>query len=185
MTNKNLHLIDLYTIPQRCLPMVVVSAGDSIVSKAIRWWTHGNYSHVMWLWRPGFFASQDLLGYREVPVSKYADGHKLRLFYFPGWNENIRKSLLHRIGTRIVLPWHRRRYDVVGIAGHVLGHVDIHLSSRDYCVESVVEDLHSVNKCMNIKQQCHPQDVADALLEMHSAVVYGDYDVDKLTKGFK
>lgn len=180
MPHKNLHLIDLYNVPKKCLPMIVVSAGDSLISKAIRWWTAGEYSHIMWLWRPGYLASQDLFGYREVPVGKYTGGHRLRLYYFPAWDYTIRTSLQHRIGCRLVLPLSQRRYDVLGIAGHILGRAGIHATDKDYCVESVMEDLHAVGKCLSIDKQNTPQAVADAIEAEHTAMIYGDLDVQTL-----
>ncbi|MFC1895602.1 hypothetical protein ACFL0Q_02920 [Thermodesulfobacteriota bacterium] len=69
---------DVLDIPQRDLPMLVLSDNlRSVMSARIKEHESGCYNHMMWMRRPGFFASQDRL-FREVPAEKYLDRHRFK-----------------------------------------------------------------------------------------------------------
>jgi hypothetical protein len=123
---------EIESIPQEDLPMLVLSSDNlSFLAWAIRARTTSDYSHLMWLHRPGFFATQDWW-YREVPVKKYA-GTRLKLWRNKKWTPQQRIKILSKINAELKKPAWQTRYDLLAILGQLLGLVHIQVPWTNIC----------------------------------------------------
>ena len=115
---------EIEAIPQEMLPMLVLSANNmSFLSWAIERRTKSHYAHVMWLHKPGFFATQDWW-YREVPIRKY-EGTRLKLWHNKNWRHQDKIQITYRINAELEKPKWQTRYDLLAIFGQLLGKVHI------------------------------------------------------------
>lgn len=118
------------------LPMVAFSTNKkSALASLIRSHTRGEFSHVMWFYRPGYFASQDWT-FREVPVDKYLSDPSttLELWEFPTWDSMNRRRYRNAIQKQIDSNGF---YDFLGIFGQALRFPIINFPFIDYCSEAV------------------------------------------------
>ena len=127
-----LSIDDIEAIPQEMLPMLVLSGNNhSFLNFAIERRTWSHYAHMMWLHRPGFFATQDWW-YREVPVRKY-DGVRLKLWRSKAWRPQDKIQIMHRIDAELQKPKWQTRYDLLAIVGQLLGNVHIQTPWTNIC----------------------------------------------------
>jgi hypothetical protein len=166
---------EIEAIPQEMLPMLVLSANNkSFLSWAIERRTNSHYAHLMWLHRPGFFATQDLW-YRESPIQKYKDV-RLKLWHNKLWRPQDKAQIIFRINAELDKSKWETRYDFLAIAGQLLGfaHIEnpwakicsdwanlLKLSDKDYNLEH--PDPGDVNQWLkeHEKYVCHTRYLPD------------------------
>jgi len=123
---------EIESIPQEMLPMLVLGANNmSFLSWAIERRTQSHYAHLMWLHRPGFFATQDLW-YKESPVSKYK-GVRLKLWYNKTWRQQDKIQILYRINAELEKSKWETRYDFLAILGQLIGKIHIESPWSNIC----------------------------------------------------
>jgi hypothetical protein len=86
---------------------------------------------MMWLHRPGFFATQDWW-YREAPIRKY-DGVRLKLWRNKNWRPQDKAQIIFRINAELEKPKWQTRYDLLAIFGQLLGKVHIEHPWTNIC----------------------------------------------------
>ena len=136
--------------------MVLVGHSTDMTSWLIRWFTGSSYNHVMWLYRTGFCASQDLT-YQSKDIKKYMHVASRLKFWAVELLPIQRRKLYLKIQRRLALPWYKRRYDFLGVLGQILGLRVINNPWVDYCSESVCNDLKEVMSGCPVKPS--PQDL--------------------------
>jgi len=125
-------IMDIEAIPEADLPLLVLSANNmSFLSWAIERRTSSHYAHLMWLHRPGFFATQDFY-YRESPIKKY-QGVRLKLWTCPHWKLEHKAQICYRIDEELKKPAWQTRYDFLAIFGQLFGKVHIETPWTNIC----------------------------------------------------
>ncbi len=120
-------------IPQEKLPMLVLSDNlRSFFSWGIKVHEHGNYNHLMWMIRPGFFASQNTL-FQEIPISGFEGSHRLKFWANPEWTYEQRMAIIKVIRFELQQPWYKRRYDYLQIVGKLVGWDWLQVPWSDIC----------------------------------------------------
>ena len=126
------------------LPILVLS--DNLVSLlgyAIRKRTRG-FTHAMWLFEPGYLATQDWT-YTTRPLADVLQGkHRLK-FWSPAWTQMERAAIQVIIRAALSEPRRRRAYDLRGLIGQALGLRRFQASKRFYCSERVARDIRTIN----------------------------------------
>ena len=111
---------DLDGISPDLLPMPVFSDNlRSFFSLEVKVHESGNYGHMMWLIRPGVFASQGNLFQRET-IDSYLDDNRLKIWWCKLWTEMDRRKVITLIEHDLDLPWYQRLYDYPAILGQFL-----------------------------------------------------------------
>jgi hypothetical protein len=132
MSNILLSKEDVLNIPDDLLPMPVLSDNiRSFLAWGIKVRTDGQYNHFMWLIEPGILATQNLL-YEKESVEKYFDNNRLK-FWYCLWSQEQRDKIMEAINYKLSLPWYRRRYDVLAIAGQLFGIECLQVPWLDIC----------------------------------------------------
>lgn len=120
-------------VPQSLLPMVVLSDNlRSVFSAGIKAHEHGTYNHLMWMIRPGFVASQNSL-FKEIPIEKFKNAHRLKLWANPLWNDEQRGAITAALKFELRQPWYKRRYDYLQILGKLIGADWLQVPWADIC----------------------------------------------------
>ncbi len=129
---RKLTLYDLFVLPPAVLPAVAFTFDSrSWLARAIRRRT-GGPSHVMWLHRRGFCATQTWT-LHEAQILEY-DRQRIEVWWFPAWSEHDREKYLDAIQRGLNRGG---LYDVLGIAGHALRLPWLNFPFFDYCSEQV------------------------------------------------
>lgn len=154
MSERTLSIDDILKIPASALPLIVFSDGiRSFISWGIRRRTKGSYSHVMFMASPGFFLSQDIL-FRQVPVERYLQGsHRLKFVGNRLWSNHTKRQLRSHAIELARLPWWKRRYDLLGVAGQLFGLDSLNIPWLDYCSEKVTNIIRQADPMLVMK---HP-----------------------------
>lgn len=134
--------LDPRNIPEADFPLIVFSDHTSgLVEFAIKWRTKGGYNHTQWANRPGFFASQGNT-YSEAPIDRYMKkGNRLKYVEILGLTPVQKKFILASINKKLALPWYKKLYDWIGIAGQAVGIKWINTPGLEYCSEDVPQHL--------------------------------------------
>lgn len=142
--------IDPANILPANLPLLVLSDHSSgFVEWAIKWRTKGGYNHIMWMHRPGYFASQGNV-YSEAPLARYMKhGNTLKFIKVTGLSAVQRHMILASIQKKLKLPWWKRRYDFLGIIGQATGFKWINTPWSDYCSEDGPEHVRDNKLLIN------------------------------------
>lgn len=132
------------------LPLIVFSDHTSgLIEFFIKFRTRGLYNHVMWMARPGFFASQGNT-YSEAPLKRYMKpGSRLKFVAVLGLSPTQRGLIYASIGKKLKEPWIKKRYDWLGILGQATGLTWINTPWLEYCSEDVPQHLKYVAKHMS------------------------------------
>lgn len=136
------------------LPLIVcVDDRRSFLGWVIKHHTHGEYNHIMEMHRPGFFASQDPVGYREVPVESYMkEWITLKFWKHAELSEQLVIRWIHSVQNDLNEPWWKRRYDFLGIVGQLLNIPGLNGPAK-YCSEMVAHRLRII---ANMPAPVHP-----------------------------
>lgn len=179
MADRYLTKKEILEIPESSLPLLVMSDNPySFFGWAIRAHEKGCYNHLMWMHRPGWFASQDLV-FREMPAESYA-GHRLKFWTCESWNSLHRALIRALIEEDLEKPWYKRRYDLVAIFGQGINCNWLQVPWLDICSDKAGY-LKKVDKRYDLKHPS-PTDV-NAWLEdgdqyMRGYRVFGRYVPD-------
>lgn len=173
-------------------PLIVLSDLTSgLVEFIIKKRTKGDYNHVMWLNRQGYFASQGNT-YSEAPISRYTKKNSRLKFYEVSGLTPVQKRLIQEsIERKLKLPWWKKMYDWLGIAGQAVGVKGMNIPWFEYCSEDVPHHLkYMASKgipneseiykiIMGIPSHASPQDLNE-YFKKHPDVfrVYGKWEAD-------
>ena len=167
---------DISNIPKELCPMMVFSYGiGDAISTAIAIKEGGFYNHYMWLYRPGYFASQAMT-FREIPVEEYLKKHALKFVYNQIWQVEDRAKLRHAIRMDLDKSWFQRLYDPLAIIGQLLNMEWIQIPGADICSDKGAY-LKLVDKNYNLKHPS-PTDINKWSKEQPGYTVYGRYRLD-------
>lgn len=165
---------DVMAIPERMLPMVVLSDNlRSFFSMAIKNHEQGCYNHLMWLIRPGVIASQNLT-FQAQPVQEYFNGFRMKFWHCPSWTPEQRKAIIDAIETDLKKPWYKRIYDFVAIIGQGIGIPSLQTPGIDICSDKG-KYLNDIN--YDLKHP-DPEQVNHWLMTQRKYEVYGRYMPD-------
>ena len=129
--------------------IILVDNRRSFISWGIKAHSKGNYNHVMILYMPDFCASQDAT-YRTINIAKYLKSHIMLKFW--AYTGDKRDELVENIKKDLILPKIKRRYDILGIVGHLLRLKWINNPKTYYCSERIAKHLISIG----VKLPKHP-----------------------------
>lgn len=163
-------------IPQEMLPMLVLSDNlRSFFSAGIKFHEKGSYNHLMWMIRPGLFASQNTM-FKEVPIDKFEKAHRIKLWHNPLWTPTQRAAIIKAIQFELDQPWYKRGYDYLQIFGKLTGLDWLQVPWRDICSDKA-DHLRRADRSYNLK---HPSPTeVNAWLKSRSAYqVYMRYTPD-------
>lgn len=136
-------IINPYGILQSDLPVIVlVDNRRAFISWAIKSHSVGNYNHIMLMHRFNYFASQDIVGFREVKIKKYLyPEYILKFWKIKDLQPIERTQIIEEITKDLGLPWWKRRYDPWGIIGQIFHIRWFNNPFRAYCSEKVRQYL--------------------------------------------
>ena len=143
MTKYRASFIDPTKIPEADLPLICLADDRrGLLGFFIKSHTSGNYNHVQEMHEVGQFATQDPVGYREVPLERYLKPFMLLKFWkVKNLTEAQRKFWLEIIRLDLDAPWKDRRYDWIGIFGQILKIPWLNNPHLKYCSERVADHL--------------------------------------------
>lgn len=152
-------LIDPYKIPEDKLPIIVLADDRrGLLGFLIKNHSGGNYNHIQELHRPGYFASQDPVGYHEVPISKYKKPYMLLKFWsYKPLNDLLRVTWKDAIYDD--LKNDSKGYDWLGILGHMLNIPWLNNPHLRYCSERVAYHLKTVAPEIFIPRHPTPSEI--------------------------
>ena len=147
-------LIDPLKIKQSDLPLVVlVDDRRGLLGFLIKMHTKGNYNHIAEMHIPGYIATQDPVGFREVPIEKYMRSHHhLKFWQYTPITVEQRQEWVNTLKNELNAPWRRRRYDFLGIIGHMLHIPWLNNPFIKYCTERVAEHMRGILQLILPKQ---------------------------------
>ena len=164
---------DVMNIPERLLPMVVLSDNlRSFFSMAIKAHETGCYNHLMWLIRPGVIASQNLT-FQAQPVRDYFNGFRMKFWHCPEWTKKQRAQIIEAIDGDLALPWYKRMYDYLAIVGQGIGIPSIQTPGIDICSDKGGY-LKLVDPNYDLEHP-DPEEVNHWLMQQRKYEVYGRY----------
>ena len=102
----------------------------------------GNYNHIAELFMPGFLASQDMVGYRMVSVSKYLKRRYMLKFW--AYRGKRQAELVDCIKSDLKSSVRQRRYDFLGILGQLLHLKWLNNPKTYFCSERASKHLRSI-----------------------------------------
>lgn len=135
-TELEIKVIDPLNITDFCI--VFVDDKQGFFGWLIKSHEKGNWNHVCILYKPGYVASQDPLGYRSVPITAYLKPrYSLKFMCFRNIYCAKELEVFKSIVQKLNKPWWKRRYDYLGILGQAIGCRWIQTPWADYCSEDV------------------------------------------------
>jgi hypothetical protein len=171
---------EVRNIPESLLPMPVLSSsGINLFSFGIRAVKKTQYSHFMWMHRPGFFASQSLW-FKEIPVDTFMDEPtEILKFWLIDSPPHTRKIILDRINFELKKPWWKTRYDVLAIIGQMLRIPSLQVPWMKICSEHA-HYLSLVDSRYDLDRTCPaPNEVNEWLKKTSGYNVYGIYSEEE------
>lgn len=133
---------DFENIPEADYPLIAFSDKTSgLIEFLIKFRTKGAYNHVMFLHRPGYFASQGNT-YSEAPLSRYMKkGNRIKLVQIVGLSPVQRKLIIESINKKLKLPGFMKLYNWLGIAGQATGLKWLSFPGLEYCSQDVPQHI--------------------------------------------
>ena len=155
-------LINPVSIPYRDLPLIVlVDNRRKLIPWLIKIHTSGQYSHTCEHYSSFFIASQDIVGYRKVHITKYLKPHIFLKFWKVELNPSQRAEWIKMINEDLKK---KGSYDILGIIGHILRMPWINAEKLDYCSEVVARHQNAIS---DIDLPHHPSPVGlDRVFQM-------------------
>jgi len=155
------------------LPMLVLSYNyRDIVSSLINIRKKSHYNHLMWYYRPGWFASQGMF-FSLDKAEKFLDHHRLKFWYNPDWTVFDKAELFTNIKTDLEKPKFRTRYDWLAIIGQLVGLTGIQNPMTKICSD-YGGYLKRVDSTYNLKHPA-PSDVNEWLKGQSQYKIWGRY----------
>lgn len=173
------------------LPLLVFSDNTSgLIEFFIKFRTKGDYNHVMWANRSGYFASQGNT-YSEAPVDRYIKpGNRLKYVEIVGLTPTQKQLIKASINKKLAQPWYKKRYDWLGILGQAIGVKWLNTPWLEYCSEDAPQHLKFVAQylqnedpkkdiILGIPKHTSPQDL-NTYIKKYPEVfrTYGKWEAD-------
>lgn len=121
--------------------IVLVDNRKSFLGWAIKHHSDGCYNHAMILFMPNFCASQDST-YKTVSIAKYLKPYITLKFWAYTGNKN--SELINSIREDLKSSKTKRRYDYLGIIGHLFKLKWLNNPKTYYCSERVAKHLRDI-----------------------------------------
>ena len=139
-------IIDPLALKKEDLPVIVlVDDRRSLLGWLVKQHSSGGYNHIMEMHYMQICASQDPVGFREVLIEKYMKPFILLKFYkVKDLTLALKMNWIDAILTDLEEPWYKRRYDYLGIIGHMLRIPWLNNSHLYYCSERVAKHVKEV-----------------------------------------
>ena len=171
-----MNIVNPRFIPESALPLFVLSDDRrSFIGWGIKNHSRGSYNHSMVMHRPGYFASQDFGGYREVKVEKYMKPSIILKFWqYKDMPIEVKKYIIDKVYKDLKAPWYRKMYDFLGILGQLIPGRwtrKINIPWANYCSERVGGYLRSIP--MKIPLHPSPTDLNRLFKKTSKMLVYG------------
>lgn len=164
------------TIPDEYYPLAVLSYNyRSLISTSITSITRGNYNHFMWLFRPGYFASQSWY-FKEIPVKKYCKNHRLKIWYNPEWTSMKKYIVKTCIRAELCKPKFRTRYDFLAIMGQAIGLTGLQIPWTKICSDHAAY-IQRIDKRYILKNPA-PSDLNEWFKKTEGYKVFGRFITD-------
>jgi len=129
-------LDDLYQVKPEQLPMMVISDNlRGAFGLLIKMVTKSFYSHFMWMYAPGKFATQSW--WFHAADAKSFQVNSLKLFWCPTWTQAQRDTLTQVINGCLSKGKWATRYDVLGVVGQFLGWDWLQSKKHQFCSEHI------------------------------------------------
>lgn len=184
-------MIDPKNIPQDELPLIALSDNSSgLLEFLIKFRTKGDYNHIMWAHRTGFFASQGNT-YSEARAERYLKrGSRLKFYTIAGLNDIQKKLIVSSIDNKLNSVWWKKMYDWVGILGQAIGIKKINTPGLNYCSEDVPHHLKFMARhlaegdtrksiILSIPNHASPQELNDYFKDNPACfVLWGKWEAD-------
>lgn len=176
MIQENARFIDPLTIPEKDLPLIVLSDDRrGFLGFGIKAHTHGNYNHAMVMHKKGYFASQNPGGYKEIPLETYLKPHiTLKFWQYTNMSAKKKKALLKAIQSDLKAPWYKTKYDYLGIVGQFLRIRWLNNPWASYCSERVAVYCRKIWKLI-IRYKPSPSELNEDFKKIVKMKVYGYY----------
>jgi len=170
-------IINPLEIKESDLPLIVLADNlRSIFAWGIRQHTNGNYSHIMEIYRPGYFASQGWT-YKEVSVERYMKGnYRLKFWKCRDLTDKEKKKWLALTKKELKAPWWKRRYDFLGILGQATFIRIINNPFIKYCSERIAIKMRLID--LPIKKHPTPSECNFVMRNSERMEVFGHYILD-------
>lgn len=143
----------------RGYPFVVFSDNvRGFLNFGIKKRTSGSYSHVMILLNPdGETISQDFTGLRKINLREryMKNGYRLKFYSIKNLSASKRFDFYNEVLLDVKRKWWRRRYDILGIFGQLLGIRKLNNPKTKYCSEDVIHRLKTLG-CKPIDPHYNP-----------------------------
>ena len=156
ITDRVLSADDVLDIKASDLPMLVFADNmRSLISWGIKARKKGFYNHVMIMSSPKWFLSQDFPFFRQVDAENYLQGkHRLKFINCSQWSR--RKKMKVRLDSiaDAHAPLLKRRYDVLGLFGQLVGIPGINVPWLNYCSERTASYLRTLDSQYESKHPC-------------------------------
>ncbi len=142
----NKHILYPSELTEKDLPLIILADNrNGWIGFLIKRHSSGVYSHIMEMAYPLHFASQDVVGYREVAVENYTKSHiTLKFWRVKDMTAGEKTLWIAAVQADLDAPWVARRYDFWGIIGQALKIRWLQNSYTKYCSERVADRLRSV-----------------------------------------
>lgn len=162
-------------IPANQYPCQVWADSNSdVIASAIKARTKANYSHVMWMVRPGILVSQGFTGYREIQIEDYMKpNNRLKFIGLNGITEEGRHTIYESIYKKLRGPKYRQWYDFLGIIGQLTGIKWIQNPWKDFCSEDMPMHL---KRALAIAPQAFSPELTKAINGIKKNISPGELD---------
>ena len=172
-----MRIIDPKQIKQESLPLFILSDNlRGFIPWIIKAHSSGQYSHIMTMVRPGYFATQSWV-YKEVPVEAYMQPkYRLKFWQYKNMSLEVKEKIYKAVMAKLNLPWYKRRYDPLGVIGQALHIPWLNNPFRDYCSEDVAKYVRLTG--LNVPKHPSPSNINAFFKEQPEMEVYGYYCED-------
>ncbi len=176
MNNDKSIIIDPLAIKQSDCPLVILlDDRRGLLGFLIKAHSKGNYSHIAEMHISGFVATQDPVGFREVPIEKYMrPQYHLKFWKYEPITEEQRQDWVNTLKNELNAPWRRRRYDFLGIIGHMLHIRWLNNPFIKYCTERVAEHMRDILQLV-IPKRRNPSEMNKVFHEIRGMKILGYY----------
>ena len=115
------------------------------------WWfikqhTSGNYNHCCEIINEDLIATQDVWpGYRQAPLKRYYNSrYYLKVWRVKDMTDEQAKKWQEVISRDLNKPWVKRRYDFLGILGHLIRFKKFNNPYTNYCYEIISRHMNTI-----------------------------------------
>jgi len=164
---------EILNVDTNQLPMLVLSYNyRNVVSSLINIRKKSHYQHLLWYYKPGWFASQGMC-FKLEKAEKYLDHHRLKFWHNPDWTGLDKAILLTNIAADLGKPKFKTRYDWLAIIGQLVGITGLQNPMTKICSD-YGGYLRKIDPAYNLKHPA-PSDVNEWLKGNSRYKVWGRY----------